>query len=519
MQNRTNILGPSYITLIIVLGAAVKFAVEILGGTGYGFFVDELYTIALSKHLAFGYVDLPPLVPLITALSRALFGESLLAMHLLPALAGSATLVFVCLIAKEFGGKAFAVLVSALGFLIAPVWLIIFSYYTYDAFDQLVLAIFLYVLVRFLRTGDRKLWLWLGGIAGIACLTKMTLVYVGPGFLVALLLSKYRKHLLTPWPWLGAVLFLVLVSPYLLWQVANGWPTLKYWINYGTIRLVPVSALDYAVDIIYAMNPVLLPVYAIGLWRIFRRLRETNYGFLGVMFLATLVLLFLLHAKTLMLAELFMPLLAAGAVGLEEIAEGRSWGRILKPAAVAAMAAGGILVAPGSLPILPLEALPAYFDQFGFLYSQGKMFNMTYSDYPINLSLRIGWPELVSKVAEVYSALPAEDRQVAGIYANWFGPASALDYYGPQYSLPHTVSGHLNYYLWGPGYSWDVMIVLANNSFPINIASMSLFYNQCELKGRVFNAYTMPLNQLNIYVCRKPTLSPEEIWQHMEMYN
>jgi len=515
VQDRKSILRPSSVTLVIILGALVQFAIQILAGTGYGFFADELYTIALSKHLAFGYVDLPPLVPLIAALSRMLLGESLIAMHILPALAGSATLVFVCLITKEFGGKLFAVVLSALGFLIAPVWLIVDSYFSYDAFDQLVLTVFLYVLVKFIRSGNRKLWILLGGVAGIACLTKMTLLYIGPGFLVALLLSKYRKHLLTPWPWLGVALFLVLLSPYLLWQVSNHWPTLKYWINYGTLRLYRASVPEYAVEIFYAMNPALFPVYAIGLWRIFRRFGETNYGFLGVMFLATLVLLFFLHAGTWMLAELFMPLIAAGAVGLEEMAAGRSWGKILKPSAVAVMIAGGVLVAPTSLPILPIESLSAYLDQFKFLYSSPKEFNISYSEYPINLALRTGWEELVRKVADVYNELPPEDRQVAGIYANWYAPASAIDYFGPQYGLPHAVSGHLTYYLWGPGYSWDVMIMLTNNSIPIN---MSLFFNECALKGRVFNPYTMPMNQLNIYVCRNPNLSPEEIWQHMEMY-
>ena len=153
-----------------------------------------------------------------------------------------------------------------------------------------------------------------------------------------------------------------------------------------------------------------------------------------------------------------------------------------------------------------------------FYTNSTKEFNMASSEYPINLGLRIGWEELVSKVAEVYNELPPEDRKVAGIYANWYAPASAIDYFGPQYGLPHAVSGHLTYYLWGPGYSWDVMIMLTNNLSPINTATMSLFFEECELKGRVFNPYTIPLNQLNIYVCRKPRLSPEEIWQHMELY-
>ena len=140
MQNQKYIFGLSSVTLVIILGAVVKFALHMYMAPGYGFFGDELYTIALSKHLAFGYVDLPPLVPVLVALSRALLGESLFAMHIVPALAGSATLVFVCLIAKEFGGKTFAVMLSAMGFIFAPLWLSLNSIFCYDSIDQLVLA-------------------------------------------------------------------------------------------------------------------------------------------------------------------------------------------------------------------------------------------------------------------------------------------------------------------------------------------------------------------------------------------
>jgi hypothetical protein len=513
VQDQKIIFGLPSITLVIVLCASAKFAIQILTGSQYGFFADELYTIALSKHLAFGYVDLPPLVPLLAAFSGRAFGESLTAWHILPALAGSVTLVFVCLMTKEFGGKLFAVALSALGFLIVPAWLIMDSYFSYDAFDQLILAGFLYVLVRFLRSGNRKLWILLGAVAGIACLTKMTLLYLGPGFLAALLLSKYRKDLLTPWPWLGAGLFLVILSPYLVWQVENHWPTLKYWINYGTFRLYPASAQQYAVDLVNEMNPVLLPFFAIGLWRIFRRRGDADYGFLGVMFLTTLALLFFLHAKPWMLAEFYLALIAAGAVGVEEMATGRSWGKILKPSVVTAMLAGGIFVAPISLPILPIDSLPAFFDHFGFLYYQSKLFSVVSSSYPINLGLRIGWEDLVRDVAAVYNELPSEDRKVAGIYTSWYGPASAIDYFGPRYGLPHAVSGNLTYYLWGPGYSWDVMIILTAGS-----NTLGPFFEACEKKTSVVNEFTISINQLNIYVCRKPKLPPEEIWRHMEAF-
>ena len=231
MVDRSHIVTLSPVTWIILLAAAVKFPLHMYIAPGYGFFIDKLYTMALSRHLAFGYVDLPPLVPALMALSRAVLGESLLAMHIVPALAGAATLVFVCLITREFGGRTFAVALSALAFIVVPLWLLFNSAFTYDCIDQMILAGFLYSLIRFLRSGNRKLWLLLGALAGLACMTKMTILFLGPGFLVALLISRYRKDLLTPWLWLGAAFCLAIVSPYLIWEVAHHWPTLEYWHN------------------------------------------------------------------------------------------------------------------------------------------------------------------------------------------------------------------------------------------------------------------------------------------------
>ncbi len=513
MQDRKFLFGLSSITLVIIAGAAAKFILHMATGSNYGFFCDELYTIALSKHLALGYVDLPPLAPALVAFSRFLFGESLPALHIFPALAGSATLVFACLIAKEFGGKVLAVSLCALGFLITPVWLILDSFFCYDSIDQFVLAGFLYVLVRFIRTGDRKLWLLMGLIAGIACMTKMTILYLGPGFLVALLVSKYRRDLLTPWPWLGGGLFLAVVSPYLLWENANQWPTLEYWANYSSNMLFHYSIPEYFVNILLITNPLLFPLLAIGLYRIFRDLDDVNYSHLGIMFLVTLVLVFFLHARSFMLAELFIPLLAAGAVFVEEriAVTGREKG--LKTAAVAWMLAGGILVAPASLPLLPMELLPAYAKSFGFLYQPVKDFKFAKSDYPQEFSNRIGWDDLVRTVAEVYDELPPEERKIAGVWADWYGPAGAIDLLGPQYGLPHAVSGHLTYYLWGPGYSWDVMIVVTGN-----IQGLSSFFEGCEMKAAVLNEYAMPWNHPFIYVCKKPKMPPDEIWMHLKNY-
>lgn len=513
MQEQKRFIELSAVNLVILLAALVKFSIHLYSAPGYGFFGDELYTIALSRHLAFGYVDLPPLVPALVALSRALLGESLLAMRIVPALAGAFTLVFVCLITQAFGGKQFAVGLSALGFIAVPIWLSVYSIFCYDSIDQLVLAGFLYTLVRFLQTGNRKFWIVLGLLAGIACMTKMTILFLGPGFLAGLLVSKYRKDLLTPWPWLGAVLCLFIVSPYLLWQHSNHWPTLEYWMNYGTSRVYQASIGQYFTNISMYMGLLLLPLWVMGLYRIFRRLDGVDYSFLGVLFIATLALMFSLHASARMLAELFMPLLAAAAVLAEEWFDRLRGGRIFQAAAVSyLLATGGISILLG-LPILPLERVQALSTTFRLVNQPVKEFNgQTFRVSPL-LTGRIGYDELVQDVARVYNELPPEDRAIAGIYATWYMPAGAIDLLGPQYGLPHAVSGSLTYYLWGPGYSWDVMIIIDNR-----VNELEVFFEECELEMLVQREYDVPIGRPYIYVCRKPKVSADTIWNSLKTY-
>jgi hypothetical protein len=510
MKERKNSFVLSSTTSVLLLGAIAKFTLHLYYAPEYGFFGDELYTIALSRHLAFGYVDLPPLVPALVALSRTLLGDSLFVHHIFPALAGAATLIFMGLITKEFGGKTFAVLLSVLGFIVTPIWLGLDSIFCYDVFDQLVLAAFLYVLVRFLRRGNRRLWLLLGVIAGVACLTKMTILFLGPGFLVALLISKYRKDLLTPWPWLGAVICVVVVSPYLFWQVANGWPTLEYWTNYGTVRMgdrLPI--LDFLIGVLYSAGLLLLPLWLAGLYRIFRRLGGVDYSFFGWMFGAVAVTLFLRNTKISMLIAIYIPLMAAGAVLVEELATRVRWGTWIRAGAVGYLLLAGIDAVLTELPILPLDRIEALSRALGPLHPPYQEFGQTFYTSPV-LSGKRGWVEFVQEVAEVYDELPPEERAVAGIWTDWYAPASAIDYLGPEYGLPHAVTGHLTYYLWGPGYSWDVMVVVTQ--YPIT----NYFY-KCERIEVIHHPYVY-VGSPTVYICRYPIKPVDAIWPELKAY-
>lgn len=499
---------------IISIAAAVKFALQIYVAPGYGYFGDELYTMSLSRHLAFGYVDLPPLVPALMAASRVLLGESILAFHVVPALAGAIRLIFICLITKELGGGRFAVLISALLTIGIPVWLSLDSIFCYDSIDQMILAGFLYGVVHLIKSGNEKIWPILGLIAGAACMTKMTILFLGPGFLLALLMTKYRRHLLTPWPYAGAAICVLVVSPYILWQIANGWPTLEYWTAYGTIRVYKASFSQFLTNIWIYMNPFLLPVWIIGLYRIFLRFNGINYRFFGYLFIITLVLLFLLHSTVRLFIELFIPLIAAAAIWLEETVNRLRWKSVAVTVLVAYLLTTTAAVIPPSLPILPADYLPEITRSSQSWFGSMREFVGGNSNSPFILTGRRGWDELTRVTAGVYHSLPENERNIAGIYADSYMRAAAIDFYGRQFGLPHAVSGSLTYYLWGPGYTWDVMIIVTDRS-----NNLSMFFDECEFNSNIEGNYDSSLfGEPRIYTCRKPLIPADEIWAIMKNF-
>ena len=159
----------------------------------YGFFRDELYYIALSDNLDFGYVDVPPIVPFLLAIVRFLLGTSFIALHLLPAVSGALVVWLVSLMVRKMGGGFNAMLLALTCVTLAPIYLCWESTYTYDAFDKLCWTLMLYIMVLFLKTADNKYWIFFGIVAGLGLMTKITILFLVFGILSALILTGDRK--------------------------------------------------------------------------------------------------------------------------------------------------------------------------------------------------------------------------------------------------------------------------------------------------------------------------------------
>jgi 4-amino-4-deoxy-L-arabinose transferase-like glycosyltransferase len=189
--------------------------------------------MAAGEHPSPGYVDFPPFVAFVAAFVRRTLGDSLISLHLLPGLTGAAVVVLAGLMARELGGGRFAQRLAALAVLVAPNFLVMGTWLTMDPFDQLFWVLGTYVLVLILKYDRQRLWPLFGLVAGLGLLTKLTMLFFCLADPLAVALTSARRHLLTPWPWLGCGISFAFLLPYVFWQLVHSWPTLEFWGNYG----------------------------------------------------------------------------------------------------------------------------------------------------------------------------------------------------------------------------------------------------------------------------------------------
>ncbi len=441
---------------IPLAAALVTLAVHAIGNPHYGFFRDELYFIICGFHPAWGYVDQPPVVPLLAAGSQ-LFGHSLFLLRLVPALFAAAGVYVTCLLAVELGGGAFAQLIAALAFLFAGV---LMSFGMKVGPDEVGLWLWplcaLYVL-RIAKGGDPRLWLAAGAAIGVSLESKYSVLFFAAALLAGLALTPQRRILATPWFFAGAALAAAIALPNFLWQAAYGFPMLELLRNGQNGKNVAAGPLLFMFQQLLLTNLWLSPIWIAGLVALFR---TAVARFLGYTYVVLIVLMIVFHGKHYYPADVYPIVMAAGGVAIE--AWTQRW-RFLRYAVVAAAIAGGLFFLPFSLPVLPETAMVRYAQWVSGVLHVGKGALATErhrsSVLPEDWADMHGWPDLVATVARIYNALPPGQRSQAAIAASNYGEAAAIDFFGPAYGLPHAISGHNNYWLWGyRGYSGNVVI-------------------------------------------------------------
>jgi hypothetical protein len=507
-------------TIVLCLALA-KLFLHLLTANRYGIFRDELYYLACSEHLDWGYVDQPPLIALVTWLARNVLGESLLALRLLPAIAGAALVWLIGKLTRDLGGGPFAQGLAALAVLVAPVYLLMSHWLTMNAFEPLIWLGCVWCVVKAINHGQPRYWFWFGVLAGIGMQTKYTVAFLIIGVIVGLLATPQRRELRSGWIWLGALVALLIFLPNLLWLIKHDFPFLELISNIrASGRDVARGPVGFIIDQAMLLNPILFPLWIAGLaWLLFSK-DGRRYRLLAWAYLTMLVTFMVLKGKNYYLAPAYPMLLAAGAIAFCRLTRAASdikslfarearwlWLRIVY---VGLIVIAGLAFAPLALPILSVETFIGYQQALGV--EPPKAEHQDTGPLPQHFADEFGWEDMTREVARVFDSLTPEERSRTAIFANSYGQAGAIDFFGPRYGLPKAISNHQNYWYWGPrNYEGDIVIVLGSDG-----SGDREHFRTVEAVGRVAHPYSRRDEHYDIFLCRGLASKLADVWPTMK---
>ena len=519
MKNRSSLMPPvdeckGAIHLLLLLAGlklAIHLAVNLAGG--YGLFRDEFYYIACSQRLAWGYVDQPPFSLAVLKLVLALLGDSLFVVRLLPAILGAMVVFMSGWLARELGGKKLSITAAALMTLWAPALLGTHGYYSMNSFDLLFWTLSIYLTIRLTRNDQPKQWILLGIILGLGLLNKISVLWLGAGLLVAWLATPHRHWLTSRGVWTAAAIAALLFLPHVIWQWLNGFPTLEFIKNATAQKYVPVSAIALLGQQALIMNPITLPLWLGGVLYFLLAPKVKTFRFLPILY-ATVFLILVINknSKVEYLTPLFPLLFAMAAFSLEQFIQKYRWGWLKIPAAVL-LTVTGIATAPFALPVLPVKTYIAYAQKMGMQPATSEKKEL--AQLPQFYADMFGWEKMTKIVAEAYASLTPEEKSACTIFCNNYGEAGAIDYYGRGYGLPNAISGHNNYWLWGPQGKTGRVVIHLGGSRKALLAT----YEQVSKSDVFQDEYCMPyVNNGTIFICKNRRRSLTEDWPALNHY-
>ena len=500
-------------TAVLASLAAAKLLIQLAGIRHYGWFRDELYYMACGEHLAWGYVDQPPLIALIAWVARHLFGSSLVAIRIWPALAGAAVVFLTGTFTRELGGGRFAQFLAAISVLFAPGFVAFDSFFSMNAFEPLFWLLCALIAVRIVKGATPKWWLAFGAIAGVGLENKHSMLLFGFGLIAGLALSGEWKLFRSKWIWIGGAIAFALFLPNLIWEARHGWPQIEVVRNAQLYKNMPITPLRFLGEQVAFLGPLSLPVWLGGLSSYFFSSEEKRFRFLGWAYLIVLGVFIGLGGKSYYPLPIYPLLMAAGGAEIERIIQGAklSW---LKFASPAALVTAGLIALPFAVPVLPVDTFLRYSQMLPYSKAVTTEKDAAQAELPQLYADMFGWENTAATVAQVYRSLPAAERGDCAVLGGNYGEAGAIDYYGPSLGLPKAIGGHNSYYYWGPrSYSGACVIVFGERS-----DEFIQLFRDVQLAATADNPHAMPNEQhIPIYICRKPIAPLSVLWPRFKM--
>lgn len=469
-------------------------ALEMAVSARYGFHRDELYFIVAGRHPALGYVDQPPLAPLIARLATSALGTSPTAVRIVPALAGGAVVVGAGRTARTLGGGRFAQALAAVATACAPVVLASAHLAGTTVFDLAAWTFTIWFVLRAVVEGRGRCWLAAGAVAGLGLENKDLILLLAAALAVGLLATPARAVLATRWPWSGAAVALVLWAPNLAWQLANGAPGLAMARSLRTEHSGAADYLGFLPGQVLLVGVLAFPIVVLGVRHLVAR-RELHF----VLVTAGIVVAYVfavIPGRVYYTAGVLPVLLAAGGCRIERPGPARVRRRLW----LAAPPVGAVLTLAFVLPVLPL----ATFARMPFLHRTSY-----------DLGETVGWPQLTRQVADVFDALPGAQRAEAAVFTANYGEAGALAVYGPAYGLPQPISGHNTFWLWGPAGAPDRVVVAVGG-----VDRLRPHFTHCRRAATIHSPDNVDNdeNGTGVWTCTGPRGAWSSFWTDLRHY-
>ncbi len=491
---------------IILTFAIAKLAVHLLTATNYGLQRDAYLYLAQSRNLDWGYFSTPPLVAFITRVHTLIWGDSLLAVRLLPALTGAVSIFIVGWLIRQLKGGTVAQLVGLTAYFISPAFLRPALLLQPVIFNHLFWLLAVVVIFQMVRKQDPRLLLWMIPVLGLGWLAKYSIIFYGSSLLVALLMSRHRKLL---WSWYLPVTLAgggLLILPNLLWQYQHNWPVFSHMAELQETQLGNVLLKDFMFAQIFMHLPA-LPVWLGGLiWLLFNR-EQRQFRIFGLAFIFTLLMILLLRGKFYYTIAAYTILVVFGSIAWERWSQ-HSRG-ILAYVVLLFILVSGLSVLPFSLPVLTPDRMVRY-DQKQIkrgLEVMLKWEDGQVHDLPQDYADMVGWDELGYKVWAFYETLEDSVRAKTLIYAENYGMAGAVTYFRPDQSYPGVYSFNDAFMEWVPRYPDLTHLIYIGFS-----ERLPRYFKELKLVGTVDHPHFRERG-LPIYFGRHPTQKLYDDWE------
>ena len=492
---------------LLVLLALVKLAIHVLVNVtaDFGLHRDEYLYLAEGDHLAWGFMEVPPMIPLIAWVTKGLFGISVVAVRLSPALIGSASVLLVGMMVKEMGGKRIAQLTAAIGIIVSSIFLGSNNLFQPVSFNQFWWLVICYLSIKIINQGDRKYWIFLGLGIGLAILTKYSVGFLVIALLGAILISNHRQKLLDKRLLLAISLALLISLPNIHWQVKYDFPVVRHMTDLASSQLVNMSLMDFLVpQVLFHFGCAFL--WLSGLVYVFIHSPMKKYRYLGWTYILLFLLILSLDGKAYYLFGIYSTMYALG---------GMAWERWLGKRSYYAIAFIAIINIPSYFYALPflspdsnVKVMSYIKDKFG-LDAPLRWETGEYEVLPQDYADMLGWQELPEKVSRIYHSLTAEEKARTMIYGGSYGHAGVLNLWKEKYDLPTTQSLSSSFVAWAQeDFTFDRQIFIDDVK-----QTESSFFNTITLMDSI--EHPLARDPGYIYYRTGPKTDVEKVWKEI----